>query len=106
MVQVGKIRPFCVNFARWVSRSNSVHQHRQQQTWNGTTELKHSASPSRYVWVNKKSKDTATASQNRSSTTQITSTTYSSGSTVFISQPQLDNLVLQYIVRELQFQLS
>ena len=49
-------------------------------------------------------KETATVSQNRSSTTQITLTTYSSGSTVFISKLWLDNLVLQYIVGELQFQ--
>ena len=67
-------------------------------------ELKHPASLSRYVQVNKKSKDTATASQNRSSTTQTALTMYSSGSAVFISQPQLDNLVLQNIVGELQFQ--
>ena len=44
-----------------------------------TANLKqHSASLSRYVRVNKKSKDMATASQNRSSTTQITITAYSS----------------------------
>ena len=52
-------------------------------------ELKHLASLSRYVQVNKKSKDTATA--------------HSSSSTIFISKMQLDNLVLQYIVGELQF---
>ena len=67
-------------------------------------ELKQPASLSRSVRVNEKSKNTATASQNISSTTQITLTVYSSGSTVFISQPQLDHLVLQYIVWELQFQ--
>ena len=62
------------------------------------TALKHPASLSRYVQVNKKSKYTATARQ------QITLTAYSSGSIVFISQPQLDNLALQNIVGELQFQ--
>ena len=45
----------------------------------------------------------ATANQNRSSTTQITSMAYSSGSAVVISQLQPDYLVLQYIVGELQF---
>ena len=44
------------------------------------------------------------ASQNRSSTTQITLTTYSSTFAVFISQQQLDTLVLQYFGRGLQFQ--
>ena len=51
-------------------------------------ELKHPASLSRYVPVNKKSKGMATVNQNRSSTTQITLTAYSSGSAVFISQPE------------------
>ena len=43
----------------------------------------------------------ATASQNRSTTTQIALMAYSSGPIVFISQPQLHNLVLQNIVEEL-----
>ena len=67
-------------------------------------ELKHLASLSRYARVNQKSKTMATASQNSSSTTQITLMMYSSGSVVFISQPQEENLVLQFIVGELQFQ--
>ena len=94
MIQVGTIWPLCVNFIGRVSRSNSVHQQRQQQTLKRHIEVKHPASLSRYVWENKKSKHTANHRQ-------ITLTTYSSGSAVFISQPQLDNLVLQYIVREL-----
>ena len=65
-------------------------------------ELKHPASLSRYVQVSKASKDTATASQNRPPTSQSPFTAYSSRSVVFISQPQLDNLVLQYIVGDLQ----
>ena len=63
-----------------------------------------SSSLSRYARVNQKSKTMATASQNSSSTTQITLMMYSSGSVVFISQPQEENLVLQFIVGELQFQ--
>ena len=51
-------------------------------------ELKHPASLSRYVQVNK----------NQKTRQQIALTAYSSGSTVFISQPQHYNLVLQYIV--------
>ena len=45
-------------------------------------ELKHPASLSRKVWMNTNSKDTAAVSQNRSSTTQIVLTAYSSGTVV------------------------
>ena len=41
-------------------------------------------------------------SENRSSTTQISLTAYSSGSIFFIIQPQLENLVLTHIVGDLQ----
>uniref|UniRef100_A0A8C5A4Z1 Transposase n=1 Tax=Gadus morhua TaxID=8049 RepID=A0A8C5A4Z1_GADMO len=60
-------------------------------------ELKHPASLSRYVQANKKSKD----GQDRSSTsTQIPLTAYSGS--FFISQPQLDHLVVKYIIGDLQ----
>ncbi|XP_036404567.1 zinc finger BED domain-containing protein 4-like [Megalops cyprinoides] len=62
-------------------------------------ELKHPASLARFVRAKKK--DT-TQSQNIASATQIPLTSYKDGPFVTVSQPQVDSLVLQYIVGDLQ----